>query len=240
MNLDYLKETYHLTKTESQILYYLDQQSTNAADLSIREVAKHCFSSPSSIIRLAKKLNLSGYNELIYKLKEAHFSQPIPFETAPSFETTNEFCQLLAKHKSHLFVILGHDFSRHLAAYISEVFNFHGIPSITTAYTHSINSQNNQNFLFIILSHSGEEKYLKETALLAKEKKHPIISFVGAKNSTLGQLADLVFSTDSYSPFSTSVAQPQMFFGQTLITFEALICAYLNHEDSIPISPKNK
>ena len=53
MNLDYLK-TYHLTKTESQILYYLDQQSTNAADLSIREVAKHCFSSPSSIIRLAK------------------------------------------------------------------------------------------------------------------------------------------------------------------------------------------
>lgn len=26
MNLDYLKETYHLTKTESQILYYLDQQ----------------------------------------------------------------------------------------------------------------------------------------------------------------------------------------------------------------------
>ena len=52
MNLDYLKETYHLTKTESQILYYLDQQSTNAADLSIREVAKHCFSSPSSIIRL--------------------------------------------------------------------------------------------------------------------------------------------------------------------------------------------
>ncbi|MFI3517657.1 SIS domain-containing protein, partial [Enterococcus faecalis] len=108
------------------------------------------------------------------------------------------------------------------------------------AYTHSINSQNNQNFLFIILSHSGEEKYLKETALLAKEKKHPIISFVGAKNSTLGRLADLVFSTDSYSPFSTSVAQPQMFFGQTLITFEALICAYLNHEDSIPISPKNK
>lgn len=73
MNLDYLKETYHLTKTESQILYYLDQQSTNAADLSIREVAKHCFSSPSSIIRLAKKLNLSGYNELIYKLKRAHF-----------------------------------------------------------------------------------------------------------------------------------------------------------------------
>ncbi|MGH2155879.1 SIS domain-containing protein, partial [Enterococcus faecalis] len=86
----------------------------------------------------------------------------------------------------HLFVILGHDFSPHLAAYISELFNFHGIPSITTAYTHSINCQNNQNFLFIILSHSGEEKYLKQTALLAKEKKHPIISFVGAKNSTLG------------------------------------------------------
>ncbi len=171
MNLDYLKETYHLTKTESQILYYLDQQSTNAADLSIREVAKHCFSSPSSIIRLAKKLNLSGYNELIYKLKEAHFSQPIPFETAPSFETTNEFCQLLAKHKSHLFVILGHDFSRHLAAYISEVFNFHGIPSITTAHTHSINSQNNQNFLFIILSHSGEEKILKRNSSACEREK---------------------------------------------------------------------
>ena len=211
MNLDYLKETYHLTKTESQILYYLDQQSTNAADLSIREVAKHCFSSPSSIIRLAKKLNLSGYNELIYKLKEAHFSQPIPFETAPSFETTNEFCRLLAKHKSHLFVILGHDFSRHLAAYISEVFNFHGIPSITTAYTHSINSQNNQNFLFIILSHSGEEKYLK-TALLAKEKN--ILSFL-LLAPKIQLLVDWQISFFcSYSPFSTSVAQPQMFLAK--------------------------
>ena len=54
MNLDYLKRNVSFNKTESQILYYLDQQSTNAADLSIREVAKHCFSSPSSIIRLAK------------------------------------------------------------------------------------------------------------------------------------------------------------------------------------------
>ena len=43
MNLDYLKETYHLTKTESQILYYLDQQSTNAADLSIRKLPNTAF-----------------------------------------------------------------------------------------------------------------------------------------------------------------------------------------------------
>ncbi|MGC3558359.1 SIS domain-containing protein, partial [Enterococcus faecalis] len=77
-------------------------------------------------------------------------------------------------------------------------FNFHAIPSITTAHSHSINRQNNQNFLVIILTHSGDEKNLKETALLAKEKKHAIISFVGAKNSTLGRQAELVFSTDSY------------------------------------------
>ena len=122
-----------------------------------------------------------------------------------------------------------------MAAYISEVFNFHGIPSITTAYTHSINSQNNQNFLFIILSHSGEEKYLKETALLAKEKN--ILSFCWRQNSTLGRLADLVFQLTLTARFQ-QVSLSHKCFGQTLITFEALICAYLNHEDSIPISPK--
>lgn len=45
----------------------------NVVDLSIWEVVKYCFFLFSFIICLVKKLNLLGYNEFIYKLKEVYF-----------------------------------------------------------------------------------------------------------------------------------------------------------------------
>lgn len=228
MNLDYLQEIYHLTKTELQILAYLDEQSGNNCDLSIRKVAKDCFTSPSSIVRLAKKLNLSGYNELVYKIKESHLPTPLLNEVLPSITEVDQFCQLIEKNRKKLVIVLGEGFSSHISSYISEVLNFHYIPNVTTAHTQLINNQNNQNILFIIVSHSGEEDALKKTVALAKKGNNPIIAFLGNKNTSIAAAAHLVFSTDSYSPFSTNIAQPQLFFGRTLITFESLISAYIN------------
>ncbi|MGK0551286.1 MurR/RpiR family transcriptional regulator [Enterococcus faecalis] len=230
MNLHFLQTTYHLSKTELQILDYLDQQSYRLKEVSVRQTAKDCFTSPTSIIRLAKKLNLSGYNELWYKIKEAHLPAPTITEVLPQPEEIKHFCQLMRVNQGHLITVLGHDFSAHLSAYMNEVLNFHCIPSVTTAHPQMINSRNNQNFLLIVVSHSGEEPTLKDTVALAKRRKHTIIAFLGTKQAQLAATADLVFSTNSYSPFSTHIAQPQLFFGRTLVTFETLICAYINSQ----------
>jgi DNA-binding MurR/RpiR family transcriptional regulator len=232
MNLRYLQETYRLTKTDLQILSYLDQQSCLLSEISIRQTAKDCFTSPTSVMRLAKKLNLSGYNELLYKIKESHLPAPVVSEVTLLEEEIEQFCQLMQQNQGNLITVVGNNFSAHISAYISEVLNFHCIPSVTTAHTQMINSRNSQNILLIVVSHSGEEEHLQKTVDLAVERKNTIISFLGTKRAPLAAASDLVFSTNSYSPFSTNVAQPQLFFGRTLVTFETLICAYINSKEN--------
>lgn len=228
MNLNYLKEIYPLTSNDVSILSYLDQTIESMNTPSIRQVAKDCYTSPASIVRVAQKLNLSGYNELVYKIKEAHLPTPQQIEDAPSEDEIAAFCHLLAENTHSLLVILGTGFSSQLASFMSEVMNFHQIPNVNTAHTQLLSNQNNQKICFIIVSHSGEDESLKKTIQQAKKQRAPIISFLGNKYSSIAGLSDLVFSTDTYSPFSTNIAQPQLFFGKTLITFEFLICAYIN------------
>lgn len=228
MNLDFLKEMYQLTSTELNILAYLDEQVAKTDSVSIRQTARDCFTSPATIVRMSKKMNLSGFSELIYKLKDAHLPTPVAQDEMPAAEKVSYFCQLLNENKGHLIAILGTDFSTHLGSFISDVLNFHSIPNIRTSYTQLLNNQNNQKILFILLSHSGEEPAFKKTLQLAKEYENDVISFVGNQQSYIAKHSDLVFSTDTFSPFSTSTAQPQLFYGQTLVTFEILICAYLN------------
>ncbi|MTD41431.1 SIS domain-containing protein [Erwinia sp. CPCC 100877] len=232
MNLRYLQETYRLNKTDLQILSYLDRQSCLLSEISIRQTAKDCFTSPTSVMRLAKKLNLSGYNELLYKIKESHLPAPNVSEVVLSEKEITCFCQLMQQNQGNLITVLGNNFSAHVSAYISEVLNFHCIPCVTTAHTQLINSRNNQNILLIVVSHSGEEENLQKTVDLAAERNNTIISFLGTKRAPLATASDLFFSTNSYSPFSTNVAQPQLFFGRTLVTFETLICAYINSKEN--------
>lgn len=230
MNLNYLKETYHLTKTELHILDYLDKQVTLTADITIRKTATECFSSPTSIMRLAQKLNFSGFNELVYKLKESHASPQTGSDELPSLEKISAFCQLIEEYKHTTIIFLGTEFSTHLTRYMSDVFNFHYLPNITTSYTQLINNQKNQKNLFIVVSHSGEDKSLIQTLQSLHKQKNSVISFLGNTTNSIAELSDLTFSTDSYSPFLTTIAQPQLFFGRTLIIFEYLICAYINSQ----------
>lgn len=231
MDLSYLKELYQLKPTEEQTLSYLNQHFESLDELNIRTVAKDCFTSPSSIVRLAKKLNLSGYNELIYKIKESNLPSPEIDKTGISEKEISYFIQLMKENSGSLIVVLGLSFCAHIAAYISDVLNFHFVPSIATTHTQMVNHQPQQPYLFIVVTHSGEEKELKETIRIAKQNGNAVIAFLGTSQSSIAKKSDLVFSTESYSPFSSSVAQPQLFFGRTLILFEALISSYFNAKD---------
>ncbi|SJZ58478.1 transcriptional regulator, RpiR family [Pilibacter termitis] len=226
MDIYYLKDLFDLTENECTILDYLDTQVNAGVEISIRKLAKECFTSPSSIVRLAKKLNLSGYNELLFKIKAMHF----PSQTSPSIsdEEKRKFAKFFKENQDGLVAIIGTGFSFPICSYISEVLNFHFIPNVCTSHTRLIQKTEQQKILFLFVSHSGEEEELVKTITFAKKYHHPTIAFLGDKFSTLGKMADLTFSTNSYSPFSTSHAKPQVFFGQTLISFEELICEYLN------------
>ena len=58
-----------LTSVEKSILIYLVENIDICINESIREISKKLYTSPSTIIRLSKKLGYSGFVELMYSLK---------------------------------------------------------------------------------------------------------------------------------------------------------------------------
>ena len=55
------KET--LTSTETAIDEYIEENSSLASKLTVRELAEKTFASPSTIVRLCRKLGFEGYND---------------------------------------------------------------------------------------------------------------------------------------------------------------------------------
>ena len=70
----FLGET-KLTPVEETIITYLIENIDICINKGIRSIAKDNFTSPSTIIRLAKKLGYSGFVEMIYSLKNKLSSQ---------------------------------------------------------------------------------------------------------------------------------------------------------------------
>lgn len=61
-----------LTENEQEILKYLAANEKAVSGMTIRELAGSTYSSPAAIIRLCKKLNLEGFNELKYFIRDKH------------------------------------------------------------------------------------------------------------------------------------------------------------------------
>lgn len=64
MNIQSICEKYQLNKDEQKVLLYMNQHSSELRNLSIRELAKRTFTSPSFIIKTCKKMKLSGYSAM--------------------------------------------------------------------------------------------------------------------------------------------------------------------------------
>lgn len=70
MNIETVCEKYQLTADEKRILKYIYSHRSSLKKLSIRQLAKQTFSSPSFIIKTCKKMNLSGYSELVFLITD--------------------------------------------------------------------------------------------------------------------------------------------------------------------------
>ncbi|MFV9215800.1 MurR/RpiR family transcriptional regulator, partial [Serratia fonticola] len=69
MDLTNLFRDVQLSKTEVTVLQYIQTNPELCLSQGIRNVAEQCYSNPSSLVRLAKKLKFSGWLELVYFIK---------------------------------------------------------------------------------------------------------------------------------------------------------------------------
>lgn len=69
----------NLSNSEKNVVDFIIKNSEETIELNIRQLASKTFSSPSTIIRIFKKINLSGYKEfkknLIYEIATAKLEQ---------------------------------------------------------------------------------------------------------------------------------------------------------------------
>lgn len=98
-------ENTHFSKTEKEIVDYIIDQGMNIEKMSANEIARNTFTSAPLLVRIAKKLGYSGFNEfksaylkeLSYMLEETDVDASIPFLLSDDLMTITKNLALLEK-----------------------------------------------------------------------------------------------------------------------------------------------
>ena len=98
-------ENTHFSKTEREIVDYIIDQGMNIEKMSANEIARNTFTSAPLLVRIAKKLGYSGFNEfksaylkeLAYMLEETDVDASIPFLLSDDLMTITKNLALLEK-----------------------------------------------------------------------------------------------------------------------------------------------
>ena len=75
-------ETGHFSSSEKTVVDYILKEGTHIQNKTVKEIAEATYTVPSTLIRIAKKLNYNGWNDLfkeniIIKLKRASNSEAL-------------------------------------------------------------------------------------------------------------------------------------------------------------------
>ncbi|RHW51196.1 hypothetical protein DS831_04000 [Bombilactobacillus bombi] len=234
----------NLTKTDKEILKFIISNKKDATSLKITELAKKTFSSPSSLTRLAKRLNFSGFSELKYFLENTTDNKT--YTALDSItklkndieDTIKLILQIDMKPiittmvKANNIFVYGTDWGEQVAAQLL-VRNFLAItkkiifiPSITELKW--CTKHISKNDLLILISYSGEDNELKDVIRMVNLSKTPSISITPISHNYLStktnyniyyQVTDLKLYNDNSLEFN--------YFSPLYVSIDMLFRFYL-------------
>ncbi len=228
MNIEKLTANIVLSKSEREILVYILENLNEATKIGIRGIAAKNFTSTSTVMRLAKKLNYSGFVEMLYDFK-SQTSTPLVKDSiqqqVPSsrLELYRQLWELLDQKT---VLVYGMGFSEIVAEYIYKKLLVMGKKCwfIQTLEFETVLKNFNGNIgAIFIVSKSGKTKYMLEIAVKAKASRISIVVFTGNINSNLAALADLVVGVYDDHPSDDENALPNDFFGRAIMEFEQIL-----------------
>lgn len=190
-----------LTKTELEIIKFINENEERLSELSIVDIAFDTFSSPSTVSRAIRKCGLNGFNELRYKLttkakkpdiqnmgkvinKSLDEAQKVIEQISVS--TVLEIVKLI-KESKRTFI-----FARGLTEYVGEEFalklqllDYNAVfirdPNIMVRKTRHMKTDE----LLILFSLGGKTEELIESAENAKLCNSPVVTCCCKGNSPL-------------------------------------------------------
>lgn len=233
MEIDIIRKIKDISLDKKHRFYfiakYIIDNIASISDITITELAKVTYSSPSTINRFTKYLKLSGYKELIHIIKYFNYTliegdktikikneKDIIFESYQDVTTSikntyNLFLKqesialeivnkLKSAKKINIFAVGG---TYNLAKDFQEKLLRLGFPAFAINNFHKgyfLVKQSNKDILNIFISYSGETKDLIKLAKICKENNSSIITISKNNNNTLGRIANYRLEISSNDP----------------------------------------
>lgn len=227
MDFKNIFEKYDLTHTEQNILKYL--YNNIESDLTIRELAEGSHVSPASIVKMAKKMKLSGYSELTYNISQSKQTFDYLQQNETVKEEADSFLEILTEYKEKLIAVIGIGYSNNIAKYMSDYFNLYGFRSTSNLHHQFLRESHQKEILIIFVSNSGNTTELYEYSEEAYRKGVEYLLFTGNPHSKMKTHSKYTICTNDYFIFRYREYKPQLFFGNILLTFERLMSYTLDN-----------
>lgn len=205
-----------LTQTERNILGYVVKNMHLVKSMSIRELAKECFVSTTTLFRFVKKLGYDGYSEFIEAVKEtekesrkihipsivhddnyrdSYLKNVVEAVKIITDEKIEAFHKIMSRYP-HIF-ILAEGLSREVAKYFSRLLISMGynveIPTEEYEYS-SILRRIKRDDVLLVLSYTGNnESIVHQLERIFGIATPTIVSFTRADNNIIQNMSDLNF-----------------------------------------------
>ena len=238
--IEKLFEAARLSSTEREVLVFLINHLDEVERMGVRRIAEACFTSPTTVIRLSKKLNYQGFKEMVYELKR--FARPtmtsISASAGPDYSCNEDAIKAFRRAfvNPGSICLYGEGWSSMVTEYMEKKLIISGKQVVSHSYlgTNTLLKQIPNLSSGIFVSKGGSTTAVTEAARRCKHAGITTISFTGNPRGKLAQYSDALFTVQDDCPFDTENRGLNLFFARCISSFEQLLAKAITPGDTPP------
>lgn len=234
----------NITEIEKQVLQYIIDNIDKVIAMGVRGVAKENYTSTSTIMRLAKKLDYTGFVDMIYNISpmiaksdknKSNIKNDFTDQTVNHFlsyiseQNIIEFVNLIKNTNKKIIFVYATGFSAIIANYLSKKILVLGKKCIFSDGGDSVGIfENNTEDIeaLIVVSKSGETKVVLDKVNIAKNKEIKVVSFTREIENSISKLSDINFKILDINKLDDKNIHANTFFPNLCMLMEYLIYRY--------------
>ena len=215
MNIEKITQGKNLTDTEHTVLEYILDHLDTVQTEGVRGVARANYTSTSTIMRLARKMNYSGFVDMCYKLRslvetprqtmqeEEDFLNGFSTQSLLNYNTYTQLkvcAEKLLEQRDKMIFVYGTGFSGTVATYLTQKLVNMGILCFSATGGDSVGIFENtleRMGMFFGISKSGETSMVRDKIKTAQENGVCTVAITGEQENSVGRYADLWFRVEN-------------------------------------------
>lgn len=234
-----------LSPTERDVLVHLINNLDAIDGLGVRDVAEACFTSTTTVIRLAKKLGYRGYREMTFELRRigtpsfralsgAQGDPERPTETQGDYSCAERDFEVFDEGMSRggVICLYGEGWSSLVSQYIEKKLIIHGFRVVNHDLlgTNTLLKKTVGISFGLFISKGGSTASVSEAARRCQHEGIAVTCLTGNPRGKVAKHSDAVFVIRDDDPFDSENRSYNLFFARCIATFEDLLRRHLRQE----------